>query len=148
MIEGACRNARDAHPGRLLDDRMARGIAKRATGTIASQWSDLLAAPDLARSRDGLGKFVNPSISKGAQGASANARAVTRTRLRGASQVTWRAPLRQLHRAIGAAMRPALKDGNTERAEALRDVLRLIGMMVEQPEPLNPRTKLTLGRKP
>lgn len=53
MIEGACRNARDAHPGRPLDDMMIRSIAKRAAGTLTSQWGAVLAASERSEGEGG-----------------------------------------------------------------------------------------------
>ena len=43
IIEGAVLNAADAHQIKR-DERMARSIAKRAAGTLSSQWPDVLAA--------------------------------------------------------------------------------------------------------
>lgn len=44
IIEGAIKNASDAHPEQAVSARMARSIAKRATGTLWSQLDQTLAA--------------------------------------------------------------------------------------------------------
>ena len=43
MITGAVLNTANAHPGKLPDEKFARGVAKRAVGTISAQWAELLA---------------------------------------------------------------------------------------------------------
>ena len=54
IIEGAVHNTLHAHPDGLLDnERFARSVAKRAVGTISSQWGDLLALGDAVRHRLG-----------------------------------------------------------------------------------------------
>lgn len=45
IIEGAIKNAGDAHPEiKQLTPRMVRSIAKRAAGTLSSQWAEVLTA--------------------------------------------------------------------------------------------------------
>jgi hypothetical protein len=44
IIEGAIKNATDAHPDWQIDPRFAKSIAKRAAGTLTAQWPDVLAA--------------------------------------------------------------------------------------------------------
>lgn len=44
IVAGAVLNARDAHPHIVVDRKFARSVAKRAIGTMSSQWGDLLAA--------------------------------------------------------------------------------------------------------
>jgi len=44
IIEGAVKNATDAHPGWDIDPRFASSIAKRAVGTVTAVWPELLAA--------------------------------------------------------------------------------------------------------
>lgn len=45
MIEGAVKNALDAHPdyATMPRDKLARSIAKRAAGTLTAAWPDVLA---------------------------------------------------------------------------------------------------------
>jgi len=131
MIEGACMNAAHAHPGKPLNQIMARSIAKRAAGTLTSQWRRVLAEP-LARSEGGGGELDNRSTARDGDG-------LTRSGKRGmigvrrspgrASDVSWRASLDSLHRAIGNAVGNARRDGSLERAAALIEVLRLIDRM-------------------
>jgi hypothetical protein len=44
MIEGAVKNAMDAHPDWSIDRRFAKSIAKRSAGTLSAQWPEVLAA--------------------------------------------------------------------------------------------------------
>ena len=44
IVEGAVKNASDAHPEVLISPRLKRSIAKRAAGTLTAQWPDVLAA--------------------------------------------------------------------------------------------------------
>lgn len=139
MIEGACRNVASVHPGRVLDEKLARSISKRATGYLTSQWREVLMAAERPQSDGGSG-HSRPQIATGSGkvgGPATGQRAVTRvpSQSRGAPQkVRWRTPLRILHRGIGNAVREARAAGQTERAEALIDVLRVIGAMVEGEE--------------
>ena len=43
-VSGAVKNVADAHPDWNLDPRAAESIAKRAAGTLVSQWDAVLAA--------------------------------------------------------------------------------------------------------
>lgn len=148
MIEGAFRNAAHAHPGRPLDDRLARSISKRAAGTITSVWRDVLAMP-LAWSEGGPGN-VGPGVaSDGSDMQTAIVRSAgtrSESRPRAASQSPWRGPLRHLHRAVGNAVGEAEYASQTERAEAFKDVLRLIARMVAEPVPLHGKVKLRVGK--
>ena len=149
MIEGACRNAAHAHPGRPLDDKLARGIAKRAAGTISAGWPDVLAMP-AAWSEGEPDQFCSPAAGDGRQLRTAGTRSIgsqRQIRSRGTPHGSWRAPLRHLHRAIGNATGEAARNGQTEREEAFKDVLRLIARLIAEPVPPRPRTKLTVGRQ-
>ena len=55
IVEGAVRNASHAHPGKSIDPRMARSIAKRAAGTLTAAWPEVLAThlTALSEKRDG-----------------------------------------------------------------------------------------------
>ena len=44
IVEGAVKNAIDAHPGWNVPHNFARSVAKRAAGTLTAQWPDVLAA--------------------------------------------------------------------------------------------------------
>jgi hypothetical protein len=134
MIEGAVHNAAHAHPGRPIDDRMARSIAKRAAGTLTSQWGHVLAAPRV-RSEGDAGHPVR-------QFAAGTAQSQRRARRNGSAEesisrgalhtgVSWRSPLVLLHKAVAAQVGPAKHAGLNERADALIDVLRTLGAMIE-----------------
>lgn len=43
-VEGAVKNAQDAHPEIQISQRHRRSIAKRAAGTLTAQWPEVLAA--------------------------------------------------------------------------------------------------------
>jgi hypothetical protein len=145
MIEGAVRNAVHAHPGRTIDDeRMARSIAKRATGTLTAQWAAVLAAPRVW-SDGSSGYFLDRSAAAGRSmvrrgrgnavvGPSGHDRG-------GAPQRSWRAPVRALHRAIGHETGRAKRSGNTEREAALIDVLRLMARYVACEQMPDPRKR-------
>lgn len=135
MVEGAVRNAAHAHPECPINDRMARSIAKRAAGTLTSQWGSVLAAPRV-RSDGGSGHEITaPAMS-------------ARSELRGASKQSWRTPLHCLAMAIGSACGKARRDGSPDREEAFRDVLRLIAAVVEMDAPPRPgRDRLEIGPK-
>ncbi len=54
IVEGAVRNALHAHPdGYTKHDHFARSVAKRAVGTISSQWGDLLALDEGCHPHEG-----------------------------------------------------------------------------------------------
>lgn len=44
VISGAVMNTAHAHPEYRIDQKFARGVAKRACGTLTAQWPDVLAA--------------------------------------------------------------------------------------------------------
>ena len=44
MVEGAVKNAADAHPDVYIPDWFARSVAKRAAGTLSAHFADVLAA--------------------------------------------------------------------------------------------------------
>jgi hypothetical protein len=116
-VEGAIKNAADAHPDIQLSPQHRRSIAKRAAGTLSSQWPEVLAA---------------------SRGSSESGVALTRARVRCQTSHLAEAPGRErpqrrrpfpLRRLIAEVSRP-IRDlkvaGQIERAEALVDVLRII----------------------
>lgn len=131
MIEGACRNAAHAHPGQILDDRLARSIAKRAAGTLTSAWGAVLAVP-LVWSEGGSVELANgplPGTGRTLSGSGGSVANSYDSRPGARQRSQWRAPLQLLHKAIEIAVRDATIRGETERAEAFRDVLRCIADM-------------------
>lgn len=139
MIEGAVKNAAHAHPGKMIDDRMARSIAKRATGTLISQWKSVLAAPQ-GRSEGANGNVLDRSAAGDGQlrSVSGSAMLPAATWPRGASQVSWRTPLFCVKLAIGAACGEARREGSADREEALKDVLRLLAEVLSADFPPRP----------
>lgn len=112
MVEGACRNAIHAHPGQPLNDRLIRGIAKRAAGTLTSQWGAVLAAP-MVRSEGESGDLSDHSAARSGQlQPTSGQRPKNRFDWAGsASQRTWRTPLFSLHKAIGTEAGNARRSG-------------------------------------
>lgn len=151
MVEGAVRNAAHAHPGRTFDDEhMARSIAKRAAGTLIAGWPSVLAASQV-RSEGSGGQLESRSATRSRVPLRSIPGAVGGTfshDRRGASQLTWRAPVRLLHRAIGNECGHAKKAGDTERHAALVDVLRLIACILESDGMPDPRSKWMVGSAP
>lgn len=148
MIEGAVRNAAHAHPGGRIDDEsIARSISKRAVGTLTAAWPAMLAASG-ARSDGSRGhRKSRPAADVGhlrSDDGSADVTPLPHDR-RGASRVSWRAPVRLLHRAIGNACSEARRAGQTERLAALVDVLRLIGTLLESDQTPDPRQRLFIN---
>lgn len=119
-VAGAVRNAADGHPKWKLSRVMATSIAKRATGTLVSQWPELAVRPS-----ESCGK--GPIACHGA-----HAELGGRRHARGASQLapvkagSRRSPLRFLHDRVGFMIGEAKRAGQKERAEALVEVIRLI----------------------
>jgi hypothetical protein len=148
MIEGAVRNAAHAHPNQPLDDRMARSIAKRAAGTLTAQWAAVLAAPR-ARSEGESENGKNRTAAGAIQLRNRSGRVGPTSGGSGprdASELQWRVPLHLLHKSIASQCGAAKHAGNVERLVALVDVLRLIGRVVEMPEP--PRGRIRFGGGP
>lgn len=136
MIEGACRNTMHAHPGQILDERLARSISKRAAGTLTAGWPTVLAAPR-AWSEGASGQPLDQSATGANTLGLRSDRVVARSAngsKRGASQVRWRTPLVLLHRALVAGVGPAKRSGQMERAEALIDVMRLLSAVMALPD--------------
>ena len=144
MIEGAVRNAAHAHPGCTIDDkRIARSIAKRAAGTLTAAWPSMLAAPRVRSDGNPVTGSDRISANVGHVGSDAGNAIVPFPNhdRRGASQVSWRAPVRALHRAIGAEAGKAKRAGNTEREAALVEVLRLLARYTACEQMPDPRKR-------
>lgn len=129
MIEGAARNAFHAHPDAKLGPKLARSIAKRAAGTLTSQWGSVLAAraaTTVARSDRRVAKVQQPPVTPPKTYDLAAARVqATSAGVGGGLNLAGR-PLVCLRGAIGAMAGEARRAGNAERLAALADVLRLI----------------------
>lgn len=118
-VEGAVRNTAHGHPRWHLTDDMARSIAKRATGTLTAAWPDVLAARSV--SSDGANGYV-----VAASWPPPPRRRTTASAGRGASRLTRRSPLPRLWKELAKQVGTAKRAGQTERAEILIEVLRLI----------------------
>ena len=145
MIEDAVRNAAHAHPGRRLDDEhIARSIAKRAAGTLTAGWPEVLAAPRV-RSDGSNGDSQDRSAAGNRSMVCHRAGQAVVTGGNhdrgGASQLSWRAPVRDLHRAIGAECGKTKRAGNKEREAALIDVLRLMARYLSSEQMPDPRER-------
>jgi hypothetical protein len=133
IVEGAVMNAAHAHPGAVVDRRLARSVAKRAAGTLTAQWADVLADSGPSECGDGSPLSSHHRRLSDTQKATG----------REASQVARRFPLRLLIREISRQIRPLKHAGDTERAAAFVDVLKLIHAIK-----MGRTTGETLGRKP
>lgn len=130
-VAGAVLNAAHGHPDWKLDRTIARSIAKRAAGTLTSSWSEVLAARQASSEQDGAHGL---SGLRPARGSRRSDRANRGAPLRGgrSNRPPRRSPLKLLHNQVGALVRPAKHAGQSERVEALVEVLRLIGALRAQ----------------
>lgn len=130
IIEGAIKNV--AHKsGKEFDPRYARSVAKRACGTLMSQWAETLAATSApsgwrvaATSDSGsLATVEHPAIRL------ASEQVAIPRKARKASVCSRPSSLRRLHKKIAIQMRDVKNTGNEERTKAFIDVLRMISEM-------------------
>lgn len=117
MIEGAVKNACDAHPGWRPPKHFARSIAKRAAGTLTAQWPEVLAAEpsdnaDVTQQLSLQPQSVGPVERNGKGAVSAAFR---------------RPPLQRLHRLLSRKVKPLMVLGYEQKAQAYRKVLKIIG---------------------
>ena len=118
IVEGAVKNAADAHPNYGIDRRFCRSVAKRAAGTLTAQWPEVLAAKP---SDKPVGVIVRTSQRLAADPG--------KPRVRGPSELTRRSPLRLLHVELGILACKAKHDGNAERFAAIADCLRAVARL-------------------
>lgn len=134
IVSGSIRNAVNAHPKWAFDNRFVGSITKRAAGTLMAALPSLLALEVNLKSDQSLSSEIN--------GRDKNLVFVRKARMTprprkglGVSQYKpWQASLKVLHCALGAAVSQAQKNGDTEKAETLIAVLRLIRHMLNQNE--------------
>ena len=119
IVSGAVLNAAHAHPGHAVDKRFARSVSKRAVGTISASWPELLAAS----SPSGAERSVSHPLRNGSD--HCKARGGRHSRSAGPR-------FAPIIREISKLIRPAKLAGQTERAEALIDVMRIIGAIVKR----------------
>jgi hypothetical protein len=136
MIEGAVKNAADAHPEMNLAPQHRRSIAKRAAGTLTAQWPEVLARASLpasenegCRRHDGRASGGGSDLTR-SPGSSQVERAIRRRVLSSLK----RPPFRRLIREISRQITPLRVAGQTERAEALVEVMKLIHRVTTEPE--------------
>lgn len=121
IIAGAVKNVADAH-GEEFNPRRARSIAKRATGTLSSQWPEVLAASapsgrSIRTASESNGRLAGAQAAKHARkGDVLRAKAF---------------PTRLFIRDISRQLRDLKASGQTERAQAFIDVLRLVSNLSE-----------------
>ena len=123
IVEGAVKNACDAHPGRSIDKRFARSVAKRAVGTLTAAWPDVLAV-SLSPSETASSQVVKGSPS-GSQ--------LCKDRKRGALSAprTVLPTLYRIHKKLGIMTGWARKADHDARAGALADALRVVGAEIK-----------------
>lgn len=117
-VEGAVKNAADGHPSYILPKSFARSVAKRAAGTLTAQWPEVLAAGVTASS-----DRVGADIFQTARPRSAQAK---KRAGRGSSHLLRRSPLPALWKALAAQIRPLRESGQSTKADAFVEVLKLI----------------------
>jgi hypothetical protein len=120
-VEGAVKDAAHAHSNAIIPNSFARSVAKRAAGTLTAQWPEVLAAG-----------FNQPSDRVGAGNSwTAQPRSAQSNQRvgRGSSYLQRRSPLPMLWKALSARIRPLRDCGQSEKAEALVDVLKMIAGM-------------------
>lgn len=115
IVEGAVKNASDAHPELKISPQHRRSIAKRAAGTLTAQWPDVLAARGSSDSRE-------PEGTSG-RGQSAHS---AKPSGRGGCQVRTASPLRRLEQMLCRPLSAMKAAGETERVAAYVEVLRMI----------------------
>lgn len=130
-IEGAGKNVSDAHPNWRYDPTMIRSLAKRATGTLTSQWEDVLAARDARRQTREPSDLIRGDSRCG------NSPAYQLAALPGRSLITRSVRLylnKRIRLKIGRMAREAKLSGNTVRHATIVDVLRELAKIIPKPE--------------
>jgi hypothetical protein len=139
IVEGACINARDAHPNVQINRRFARSVAKRAAGTLTAQWPDVLAAGALQPSD---GAEANPSGADRRGVSHLTRHAVTAQlvkRTKASASYERRRSLRFLHRRIGYLCGQAKRSGDASAHAAFVTALRLIAAELNTPAQIGRR---------
>lgn len=122
IVAGAVINARDAHPNAAVDRKFARSVAKRAIGTLSSQFEDVLAASNRRPSS------AEREITGNALRRRSNLFKICK---RGPAKGFYRwPPLARAVKSIAWEVSLAKRAGNAPRAEAMIDCLRIIAKMV------------------
>jgi hypothetical protein len=119
IVEGAVKNAADAHPELKISPHYRRSIAKRAAGTLTAQWPDVLAAK---RSLSESGDARTPMQPRRRQQPAKD----TMTAGRGAFRFFKRSPLGRVESTLRFRMKGIKANEHPEYARATIDALRLI----------------------
>ncbi len=130
IVEGAVKNASDAHRDVKFDRKMARSIAKRAAGTLTAQWPEVLAATSKPSGNaqplgvrelgTTLRTLDDPGVgTDGLSSGKAN-------RGRGAPQTLRRSPLVKVWGQLAILTGEAKRNGQHERANALIEALKIV----------------------
>ncbi len=125
IVAGAVLNAAHFHPGKPVDKKFARSVAKRAVGTISSQWAGLLAAPNKASSGAARGTPDHTARRRRAYLMALCKRGPARGYDR------W-PPLAIAVKNISRKIRPAREAGDHARADAYVECLKIIAKAAKQ----------------
>lgn len=127
IINGACRDAANAHPEWKFEPHWARSISKRATGTLTASWPEVLAMPQALSER--AHHPARPDDRSGGHGVTGNSPWLGR-----ASRSLKRSPaLSYIQRSIGALAGEMKRSGDQAGATALVEALRLVAKIRETP---------------
>lgn len=119
-VEGAVKNATDAHPELQISPRHRRSIAKRAAGTLTAQWPAVLAAKP---SENGPARTITVPPASSSK--------LSEAKGRGVSQHRRHSPMGRLHHWMRCEMWRLKAEPNPERKAALIDVFRKIAEVGE-----------------
>lgn len=125
IVEGAVKNAADAHPEITISPQFRRSVAKRAAGTLSAQWPEVLAAN---------AKFPSDKPEE-ERLISAGGRSHHAKGARGWSHLDKADPLKRLERRIAMPLRALKLSGQHEKAAAYIDVLRMIASLRAPDQP-------------
>lgn len=120
-VEGAVKNVADCHPEFGYSPRLGRSIAKRAAGTLSSQWLGVLAAT-LKPSESAVQDRRSSALPLTSHLCKESGRGAPKARPKGS-------PLIKAWKRIGIMAGNARRAGQHERHAALVDCLRLIASM-------------------
>jgi hypothetical protein len=132
IISGAVLNTNDAHPGKYkIDARFARGVAKRAVGTLTAQAGGL--AVEIGRpSHMAAGECSNPSKAEGTivnPDGERSAHFSSRTSRRAGDSLHSLALFKRSEESLARLVRHAKLSERHERAAALIDALTVMGRL-------------------
>ena len=125
IVEGAVKNAADAHPDWPYHHSIGRSISKRAAGTLSAQLAGMLAAkaqnyPPV--SAEGETSLIAPPPF---------AKPVKRSE-RGESRRSRLSPLRRVWKELSWRVGESRKNNQIERAEALIEMLKVVAALMEK----------------